>query len=59
MSSDGRPDVWCLGRRPDHLKGKFAEVPPVFENTHVSREYIGDHMKTYVEERGIINQKRK
>jgi hypothetical protein len=41
------------------LKGKFADVPPVFESTHVSREYIGDHMKTYVEERGIINQKRK
>jgi hypothetical protein len=44
---------------PDPLKGKFAEMPPVFKNTHVSREDIGDHMKTYAEERGIMNQKRK
>jgi hypothetical protein len=44
---------------PDHLKGKFAEMSPVFKNTHVSRYDIGDHMKTYAEERGIMNQKRK
>ena len=44
---------------PDHLKGKAAEMPPVFKNTHVSREDIGDHMKMYAEERGIMNQKRK
>jgi G:T-mismatch repair DNA endonuclease (very short patch repair protein) len=44
---------------PDHLKGKCAEMPPVFKNTHVSREDIGNHMKTYAEERGTMNQKRK
>jgi hypothetical protein len=44
---------------PDHLKGKFAEMPPVFKNTPVFRDDIGDHMKTYAEERGIMNQKRK
>jgi hypothetical protein len=43
---------------PDYLKGKFAEMPPVFKNTHVSRDDIGDHMKTYAEERIIMNQKR-
>jgi hypothetical protein len=43
---------------PDHLKGKFAEMPPVFKNTHVFRDDIGDHMKTYAVERGIMNQKR-
>ena len=43
---------------PDHLKGKFAEMPPVFKNTHVSRDDIEDHMKTYAEERGIMNRKR-
>jgi hypothetical protein len=32
---------------PDHLKGTFAEMPSVFKNTHVSRDDIGDHMKTY------------
>ena len=44
---------------PDHLKGKLAEMPPVFKNTHVSRNDIGDHMKAYAEERGIMNQKKK
>ena len=44
---------------PDHLKGKFAEMPPVFKNTHVSRYDIGDHTKTYAEERGIMTRKRK
>jgi G:T-mismatch repair DNA endonuclease (very short patch repair protein) len=44
---------------PDHLKGKFAEMPPVFKNTDVSSDDIGDHMKTYAEERGIMNQNRK
>jgi hypothetical protein len=37
---------------PDHLKGKFAEMPPVFKNTDVSRDDIGDHMKSYAENRG-------
>jgi hypothetical protein len=41
---------------PDHLKGKFAEMPPVFKNTHVSRDDTKDHTKTYAEERGIMNQ---
>jgi hypothetical protein len=34
-------------------------MPPVFKNTDVSRDDIGDHMKTYAEERGIMNQKRR
>ena len=37
----------------------FAEMSPVFKNTHVSRDDIGDHMKTYAEEQGIMNQKKK
>jgi hypothetical protein len=44
---------------PDYLKGKFAEMPPIFKNTDVSRDDIGDHMKMYAEERGIMNQTRK
>ena len=44
---------------PEHLKGKFAEMPPVFKNIDVSRDDIGDHMKTYAEERGIMKQKSK
>ena len=37
---------------PDHLKGKFAEMPPVSKNTDVSGDDIGDHMKTYAEDEG-------
>jgi hypothetical protein len=36
-----------------------AEMPPVFKNTHVSRDDIGDHTKTFAEERGIMTRKRK
>jgi hypothetical protein len=53
----------CMGRSSRmvflHISGKFAEMPPVFKNTHVSRNDIGDHMKAYAEERGIMNQKKK
>jgi hypothetical protein len=41
---------------PDDLKGTFAEMSPVFKNTHVSRDDIGDHMKTYAEEQEIRSQ---
>jgi hypothetical protein len=44
---------------PVYLKGKFTEMPPVFKNTHVSRDDNRDHMKTYAEERIIMHQKRK
>jgi hypothetical protein len=43
---------------PDDLKSKLAEMPPVFKNIEVSRDDIGDHMKGYAEEKGIMNQKR-
>ena len=29
-------------RVPDHLKAKFAEMPPIFKNTAISREDIGE-----------------
>jgi hypothetical protein len=40
---------------PDHLKPTFAEMPPIFKNIDVSRDDIGDHMKTYAEERNVMN----
>jgi hypothetical protein len=39
---------------PDDLKSKFADMPPVFKNIDVSRDNIGDHMKAYAEEKGIM-----
>jgi hypothetical protein len=44
---------------PDDLKSKFSEMPLVFKNIDVSRDDIGDHMKVYAEEKGVMNQKRK
>jgi hypothetical protein len=44
---------------PDDLKSKFAEMPPIFKNIEVSRDDIGYHMKTYAEERNVMNQPRK
>ena len=32
---------------PNDLKTKFAEMPPIFKNIEISRDDIGDHMKTY------------
>ena len=44
---------------PDHLKSKFSEMTPMFKNIEVSRDDIGDHMKTYAQERNVMNQPRK
>jgi hypothetical protein len=30
-------------------------MPPVFKNIDASRDDIGDHMKAYAEEKGVIN----
>jgi hypothetical protein len=38
---------------PSDLKSKFAEMP-----RSLSRDDIGDHMKTYAEERNVMNQPR-
>jgi len=34
-------------------------MPPIFKNIEVSRDDIGHHMKTYAEERNVMNQPRK
>ena len=44
---------------PGDLKSKFAEMALIFKNIEVSRDDIGDHMKTYAEERNVMNQPRK
>jgi hypothetical protein len=41
---------------PDHLNPTFAEMPTIYKNIEISRDDIGDHMKTYVEERNVMNQ---
>ena len=41
------------------MRVNFANFPPVFENNLVSKNDIGDLMKTYAEEGGIMSQPRK
>ena len=51
--------VECDLHVPDHLKPTFAECPPIFKNTLVSREDIGDHMKTYAEANDVLSTPRR
>ena len=46
-------------RVPEHLKEKFSEMCPIFKNTNISREDIGEFMKAYAEEHGIMAQPRR
>ena len=43
----------------DVLRSKFDNFPPIFKNTLVSKNDIGDLMKTYAEEEGIMSQPQK
>ena len=45
-------------RVPDHLKEKFSEMCPIFKNTEISRDDIGDFMKAYAEKHNIMAQLR-
>ena len=51
--------VQCDIEVPENLRAIFANVPPIFEITLVSRDDIGDLIKTYTEEEGILSKPRK
>ena len=51
--------VQCDIELPEILKANFANCPPIFRKTLVSKNDIGDLMKTYAEEDGILAQPRK
>ena len=46
--------VECDIRVPDSLKPEFAEMPPIFKNTNVSRDDIGEYMKSLAEQDKIM-----
>ena len=46
-------------RVPDHLKEKFSEMCPIFKNTEINRDDIGEYMKAYAEENKIMAQPRR
>ena len=49
----------CDIELPESLRSKFDNFPPVFKNTIISKIDIGNFMKTYAEEEGIMSQPRK
>ena len=51
--------VQCDLKIPEHLKSYFANFPPIFKNTVVSRNDIGDLMKENAEKEGIMSQPRR
>ena len=50
--------VQCDLKLPEDLKAYFANFPPIFKKTVVSRNDIGDLMKEYAEKEGIMSQAR-
>ena len=50
--------VQCDIEMPEHLRDYFSNFPPMFENTVVSRDDIGNLMKEYAEKEGIMPQPR-
>ena len=46
--------VQCDSVVPDELKSKFANFPPIFKNTEVGRNDIGDYMKNYAIENEML-----
>ena len=44
---------------PENLRANFANFPPIFKNTLVSKSDIGDLMKNYAEEERLLSQPRK
>ena len=51
--------VQCDIEVPKNLRTNFADFPPIFKNTLVSKNDIGDLMKTYAKKEKIITQPRK
>ena len=51
--------VQCDIEVPENLRATVLNFPPVFKNILVSKNDIGDLVKTYAEEEGIMSQPRK
>ena len=51
--------VQCDIEVPEHLRDYFSNFPPIFKNTAVSRDDIGNLMKQYAEKENIMAQPRR
>ena len=50
--------VQCDIEVPESLRANFANKPPIFKNTLVSRSSVGDLIKIYAEEEKLLSQPR-
>lgn len=48
--------VQCDIEVPERLRSHFSEMTPIFKNIEVSRDDIGDFMKTYAERHGLLSR---
>ena len=51
--------VECDIHVPNNLRERFSEMCPIFKNTNISRDDIGDFMRTYAEENDVMKQPRR
>ena len=51
--------VHCDIEVPEHLRSYFSNFPPLFKNTVVSREDVGNLMRDYAEKENIMAQPRR
>ena len=51
--------VQCDIEVPENLKANFANFPPIFKSTLVSKNDFGDLMENYAEEERLLSQPRK
>ena len=51
--------VQCDIEVPENLRANFANFSPMFKNTLVSKNDIGDSMKNYAEEERLLSQPQK
>jgi hypothetical protein len=51
--------VECDIRVPDHKKEKFAEMCPIFKNTDIPFDAIGEHMQNFVRENKLSEKPRR
>ena len=51
--------VECDIHVPEHLRGYFAEMPPIFKNTEVRLEDVSAGMREYAEQNHLMKQGRK
>jgi len=49
----------CDIETPEELKLKFEEFCPMFKNTMVSRDDIGEHMREYAERNNVFKKPRR